>query len=129
MTVRNIKLVNREGLLLANTQVMELADRFEGAVDLEGIPPSVRALFEEFEEIVNGQMFSFLDDIQERIRNLGIKAVLENGTQRGILDLQVYPCQGDVSFRLMDYSSAGAAAMNGKAGQPNSELLPIKDKD
>ena len=33
----------------------------------ENTPAELRTLFDVFEEIVNGQMFVFLDDIQEKI--------------------------------------------------------------
>ncbi len=59
------------------------------------------AVFDEFEEIVNGQMFSFLDEIEGKIAVLSLKAAFDsNGSEVSVEELQVYPSTGDVSFKL-----------------------------
>ena len=63
-------------------------------------PRPASALFEEFEEVVTGQMFVFLDELQEKIGAWDIKAVFDDGPAIDIQDLQVFPGTGDVSFRL-----------------------------
>jgi hypothetical protein len=68
-------------------------------------PTELRALFEEFEEIANGQMFVFLDDIQERIGAFSIKAVFDEAPAVGVRDLQVFPSRGEVSLRLVGVPS------------------------
>lgn len=71
--------------------------------------PQRCGLFKEFEEIVNGQMFASVDDIQDRIGAFHLKAVLETGRVVAVEDLQVFPSTGDVSFRLTE-----ALASSGK---------------
>lgn len=100
MTV--VKLIDAAGNVWAVAQVAEDGDHFGGGIDLAGVPTDVRSLFDEFEEIVNGQMLSFLDEIQTKIAALPIKAALANGQEMAIKDLQVFPSTGDISFKLAE---------------------------
>lgn len=95
--------------MVAVAHVTEQGGHYEGAIDLTQTPPRVRALFEEFEEIVNGQMFSFLDEIEDKIAVLSLKAVLDNnGSEVLVKELQVYPGTGDVSFKLAEVPATSA---------------------
>src|SRR5262249_11705280 len=99
--------VGPSGNVFAVARVADQGDHYAGAIDLRDLPASLRHLFEEFEEIVNGQLFSYLDAIQERIDALAIRAVFEDGSEVAVNDLQVYPSTGDVSFKLAEASAAG----------------------
>jgi hypothetical protein len=94
--------------VLATTQVADQGGYFGGTIDLRSTPAHLRALFEEFEEIVNGQMFVFLDEIQAKIGSLPIKAVFDDGFEVYVKDLQVFPSTGDISFRLAGVPSQTA---------------------
>ena len=96
-----VRLVDKAGNLVATTEVANHGAYFGGTIDLRATPPSVRALFDEFEEVVNDQVFTVADEIQEKLEALSIKAVFEDGTQADLYDLQVFPTAGDVSFRLV----------------------------
>jgi len=48
---------------------------------------------------VNGQMFSFLDEVEAKVAALGLIAEFPDGTTAPVADLQVYPTAGEVSFR------------------------------
>lgn len=100
MTTRRARLLAPSGAVLATTEVRPERDHYGGAIDLRQTPDDFRRLFEEFEEIVNGQMFVFLDEIQGKIAAAGVTAVFEDGTEGRVEDLQVFPSTGDVSFRL-----------------------------
>jgi hypothetical protein len=100
MNMRSVQLLDPSGTVLANAQVADEGAYFGGTIDLRGTPAPLRALFKEFEEIVNGQMFVFLDEIQEKIGSLPIRAVFDDGAEVFVKDLQVFPSTGDVSFRL-----------------------------
>ncbi len=102
METRTVKLIDQSGKVVATAQVDDEGTYYGGTIDLRDTPPSLRALFEEFEEIVNGQMFAFLDDIQERIGALPLKVVFDTGQEVHVKDLQVFPSTGDVSFRLAE---------------------------
>ena len=108
MNTRTVKLIDQSRDVLAVTQVADEGDHYGGTIDLEGAPASLRALFDEFEEIVNGQMFSFLDAIQEKIGSLPIKAVFDNGREVYVKDLQVFPSTGEVSFKSAEVPSPSA---------------------
>jgi hypothetical protein len=97
--------MDRSGNVLAIAQVAQEGDGYGGTIDLRCTPGHLRALFDEFEEIVNGQMFSFLDELQEKIASLPIKAVFDNGREAAVKDLQVFPSTGDVSFKLEEAAS------------------------
>lgn len=88
-------------------QVADEGAYYAGTIDLRQAPASLRALFEEFEEVVNGQMFAFLDEVQERIGALSLKAVFENGPEACVRDLQVFPSTGEVSFKLAEVATPG----------------------
>lgn len=105
METRTVKLVDPAHKLMAIAQVADEGAYYGGSIDLSETPPNLLALFKEFEEIVNGQMFAFLDDIQERIEALPLKAVFDTGQEVHIRDLQVFPSTGDVSFRLVEIPS------------------------
>jgi hypothetical protein len=109
MRSRHVQLVDRSRAVLAVAQVADEGGYFGGTIDLRSTPAELRALFEEFEEIVNGQMFVFLDEVQERIGALPIRAVFDDGSETSIEDLQVFPSTGDVSFRLGGERDRGMA--------------------
>src|SRR5947209_5745598 len=102
MGTRTVKLIDPSRKIVAIAQVADEGTHYRGTIDLDNTPPSLRALFEEFEEIVNGQMFGFLDDIQGKIGALLLKAVFDTGDEVDIQDLQIFPSTGDVSFKLED---------------------------
>ena len=100
MNMRRVEFIDRSRAVLAVAQVADEGGSFGGTIDLHAAPAELRALFEDFEEIVNGQMFVFLDEIQGKIGALGISALFDDGLEADIKDLQVFPSTGDVSFRL-----------------------------
>lgn len=72
---------------------------FEGTISLEQTPPHFKRLFEEYEEVVEGQMFSLLDQVEEKIGVIPFKVSYEDGTEAYVEDLQVFPSTGEVSFK------------------------------
>ncbi len=100
MSIRSVRLIDASRTVLATARVADEGEHFGGTVDLRATPPPLRAQFEEFEDIVNGQMFAFLDDIQTKLDALAIKVVFDDGSEAAVKDLQVFPSTGDVSFRL-----------------------------
>lgn len=108
MTKHNVKLIDGAGKVLAVAEVADEGAQYGGTIDLEATPPAVRALFDEFDEIVNGQMFSFLDEIHDKIDALNVTAEFSDGRAARLHDLQVYPSTGDVSFKVAEF-----AALNG----------------
>jgi hypothetical protein len=99
MSTRSVQLVDQSRNVLATAQVANEGEYYGGTIDLRSAPSSLHALFNKFEEIVNGQEFVFLDAVQEEIGALRIKAIFDDGSEMDIKDLQVFPSMGDVSFR------------------------------
>src|SRR5438876_9948020 len=81
MSNRPLYLIDRTSVRIASLDVQFRDDHFEGAISLDSIPLQLRQLFEEFEEIVEGQMFSLLDDIEEKIAAIPLRVVFENGAE------------------------------------------------
>ena len=106
METQTVKLLDQSCKVVATLQVADEGAYYGGTIDLRDTPASLCTLFEEFEEIVNGQMFAFLDEIQERIGTLPLKAQFETGQEGYIKDLQVFPSTGEVSFKLAEVASA-----------------------
>jgi len=101
MGSRLVKLMDRNGRVLATAQVVDEGTHFGGTIDLGQTPKEVRALFDEFQEIVDGQMFSFLDEVQGKIDALSIRAEFDSGDEVEVRNLQVFPSTGDASFELV----------------------------
>ena len=97
---RFVQLIDPSRTVLATARVTDAGDHFGGQIDLRATPAPLRSLFDEFEGIVNGQLFAFLDEIQGRIESLPVKAIFEDGVEVCVHDLQVFPSTGDISFRI-----------------------------
>ena len=108
MTMRTATLIDQARNVLAIARVADEGNHFCGKLDLQNMPAHLRALFEEFEEAVNGQMFSLAVEIQAKIGSLPIEAVFENGQDVRIRDFQVFPSTGDISFRLAEAQVSSA---------------------
>lgn len=98
MTPRPIYLLDQANHKVAALNVSATGTHYEGTIVLDQTPPELRRLFEEFEEVVEGQMFSLLDGIEEKIRSNHLKVSFESGMEASIENLQVYPSTGAVSF-------------------------------
>ena len=99
MTTRGVRFLDRSGRKIATGRATDDGGYFGGTADWSAAPAPVLALFAEFEEVVNGQMFAFLDEVQGKIHALGITAAFDDDFERDISDLQVFPSTGDFSFR------------------------------
>lgn len=104
MTERTVQFIDDTRNVVATARVTAEGNCFGGTIDLARLPGELRSLFEEFEEIVNGQMFSFVDEIQAKIAALPLRVVFDDGLATPVTDLQVYPSTGDVSFWLTEDS-------------------------
>jgi hypothetical protein len=100
MTAKAAQLIDQSRTVLATAHVMDEGTHFRGTIDLAKMPESLRMLFVELEEIVNGQEFNFLDEIQDKIAATSLKVVFGDGTEALVKDLQIYPTTGEVSFKL-----------------------------
>lgn len=75
-------------------------DRYCGTISWDATPSQLKHLFVQFEEMVEGQMFSLADEIEKKIDTMPVKVVLEDGTEAAVEELQVYPSKKRVSFKI-----------------------------
>lgn len=110
MTHRPTYLIDPSSVRVATLDVRFQDGQFEGTISLDTTPPHLRKLFEQFEEIVEGQMFSLLDDIEEKIGTIPLRAVFDDGTEQYVADLQVFPSTRAVSFTMRQLAAARSKA-------------------
>jgi ribosomal protein S1 len=99
MTMQSGYLVDRSSTKVAALDVARESDRYRGTICLDVTPLELKRLFAEFEENVEGQMFTHADEIEEKIAAIPLKVVFANGEEADIADLQVYPSTKRVSFK------------------------------
>lgn len=105
MSTRAIRLIDGVGHSLGCGDVTDDGALYCGTIDLACAPNDARNLFTEFEEVVNGQEFGCLDELQERIDSLHAVVEFVDGGEAPITDLQVFPSTGKVSFRVEKVSA------------------------
>jgi hypothetical protein len=94
-------LTTKSGAVIGRLGTIEEVDGLRSAsIDLEGIDAQLLELFSRFEETVNGQMFSFLDEIEGEIEALGVCWHKSGEPPQIVYDLQIFPTNSVVSFRL-----------------------------
>jgi hypothetical protein len=111
MSHQNVKITDQFGKILANAQVKETDDCWQGTFSFNNFTPEILSVFEEWEEIVNGQMLSFLDEIQQKISRLSILAVFEDGRTFWTRDLQIYPSTSEISFKTLEVPRAPVSTL------------------
>ena len=99
MTHKPLYLVDQSDGNVATLDVQFRDDHYEGSISLDATPTQLRQLFEQFEEVVEGQMFSLLDDIEEKIGTMTLRVRFDDGEEADVADLQVFPSTNAVSFK------------------------------
>ena len=106
MTTQPFYLVDRFSTKIAVLNVAPVGDHYRGTICLDATPPELQCLFREFEENVEGQMFSLADEIEEKIGVIPLRVAFPNGGEAYVEDLQVYPSTKRVSFKIRQASPA-----------------------
>lgn len=106
MNLHNVKLIDSSRQVVAVAQLAVAENAYRGQIDLGRMPADLRTLFNEFEDVVNGQMFSLADEVEDKIASLGIRAVFDNGREYYVKNLQIFPCTGEVSLKLASEASS-----------------------
>lgn len=102
MNAKALKIIDLCQTVVATAHVVKKDERFTGWVDLHAMPMNLRQLFDEYEEIVNGQLFSFLDEIEEQVNALQLSVSFDGGEEVNIEDLQIYPTTRRISFKIVE---------------------------
>jgi hypothetical protein len=100
VSTETVRFIDRSRKVVATAEVAVRGDRFVGRIDLTPMPESLRKAFEGYEEIVNGQMFGLLDEIEEQISSIPLTVLFDERSEAAVVDLQVYPSTGRVSFGI-----------------------------
>ena len=108
MRSQHVTIIDREGRLVAAAEVTRQEGYFAGLVDLYPMPTKLRRQFEEYEEHVNNQLFSLLDEIEEKIEALRLRVVFGDGQEADLIDVQIYPGTKKVSFKVAKEGVGGA---------------------
>src|SRR5688572_24289919 len=95
---QNVQLLDHTRRVVARA-VVEGNGAYRGVVTLDEMPSSLRRTFEEYESLVNNQIFSLLDPLEDRIAALVLVARFEDGREAQVHDLQIFPSAGTLSFR------------------------------
>jgi hypothetical protein len=80
-----------------SNEIVKIADRFH---NLLCMPKSLLLKFEEYESIVNEQLFSLLDRIQEKIEVDSYTVIFNDDKHQEIYDLQIWPSHRSISFKI-----------------------------
>jgi hypothetical protein len=107
MTHRSVTIIDRGRDVVATADVELLEDHYSGQVNIDRMSPSLRLLFEEYEDIVNDQVFSLLDQIEGRIGAISFVAIFDDGCEAFVKDLQIFPKGGSVAFRVAEPVEVG----------------------
>src|SRR4051812_27152885 len=84
---------------VAILDVSPFGDHFQGTVDLASSPLPLRTLFRDYEDVVEGQVFSRLDAIEEKVAAASLQVEFDDGTVADVEDLQVFPTREAISFK------------------------------
>ncbi len=96
-----IWLVDAQERMLALIEIESMkGDVYCGQIIKNSFATEIQTIFDEFDEIVNGQMFSFLDEIEAKIHSLDLRVVEHLGYPPiPVNDLQI-STDGGISFRV-----------------------------
>lgn len=106
MTTQTVYRIDQSSTKIAVLHVEPSGDHYRGTICLDATPPELANLFQEFEENIEGQMFSLADEVEEKIGAIPLRVVFPNGIEAYVDDLQVYPNTKRVSFKVRQASVA-----------------------
>jgi hypothetical protein len=109
MLHEDITIVDGERNAVATAAVEFQKGVYSGSANMDRMPEPLRELFEQYEEIVNNQIFSLLDQIEDRIGDISFSVVFDDGRRFPIRDLQIFPEGGTVSFRMAEPAMLGGS--------------------
>ena len=108
MRTQMVKLIDSSCTVVATAQMVVYGAGYRGRIDLSLMPAKFQQKFGEYEEIVNGQMFSLLDEIEGQIGAMRLKIRFDTGYEIETEDLQIYPSTNRISCKLVEEPSHSA---------------------
>jgi hypothetical protein len=101
MSSQCVTLINPDRQVVATAHVAEQHGQFIGRIDCSLMPLPLQRLFIAYEEMVNTQVFSLLDEVEEHIARLHLLGIFEDGHEAALTDVQIYPSTKTVSFQVV----------------------------
>lgn len=99
MNDEQLNLIDANGNSLAELDVTATEnDWFTGKLLSQQFPPELQDALAWYDEIIDGQMLSFLDRATDAIEQFGLRVRYRNGPARRVYSLHINK-QGEVSFR------------------------------
>jgi hypothetical protein len=86
--------------IVATAEVEDRGNYYSGSVNLDRMPKALRLKFEEYESLINDQVLSLVDRIEEEMDINSFTVILDDGRKFYVNDLQILPGCGMVSFQL-----------------------------
>ena len=87
-----------DGTAVAAVKLRWADGRYSGSVDVTEMPPIVHQLFDRYNQIVENQVLSLLDEVEMDIQSLGLYAVLDGQDRVEVTDIQLFPGARQISF-------------------------------
>ena len=100
MTRESVTIVDEEGNTVATGNVELQRGCYLGSVDVDRMPCKIRKIFEEYEEIVNIQILSLLDQIEHRISDIQLSVIFHGDHRIQLRELQIFPKGRTMSFKV-----------------------------
>ncbi len=112
MSAQCVTLINHERQVVATAHVTEQQGQFIGRVDCSLMPLPLQQLFTAYEELVNTQVFSLLDEVEDHIARLHLRGIFEDGHEAVLADVQIYPSTKTMSFQVVQGTCPHPASPN-----------------
>ena len=116
MSAHRIRIMNGDKQVVATAQVADEGKHWGGTIDLSSAPSAMGEVFCEFEDIVEGNALSLVDDVQAKIRALSLFAMFEDGREAAMNNLQIFPSTGEFSFEPRFARRHANGTVGNKAG-------------
>ena len=94
MRIETMSLLDENDCVVATLTMENLGHRYGGTIDLQNTPDDLKQLFNEFEELVSGQMFNLVEEVEDAIDARCSRVQLADGTVVRIHNLQPNPSNG-----------------------------------
>lgn len=114
----HVKLLGNDNRVIATAVVEKDGDHYAGTVDTRAMPTPIRAIFEEYESFVDGQVLSRIDDVEDRINAFSFSVAFDDGRKAVVENLQVFPGVGSISFQV--------AIISGRAEESCTDLNRLR---
>lgn len=100
MSTSKIQVLNSEQQEIALLNVTWSGDQYQGTIVLDNTPCETLALFKQFDEYVNTQCFSLVDDVEDAILAACPWVKFSNGQIAETTMLDVYPSTKNVVLKI-----------------------------